>query len=111
MSLLSALAVVAALQTLTVCEVNCQVRIGSPFVAFTEAEPTATGYRMIVNGVARTDVNAQVANGFIEFTFAQGLPTAGSYSLVIQIVMPGGTVLSTDPNTLTVVKRKVRVKG
>ena len=87
-----------------VCETNCQWQQGVAFTAFTDVDPAATSYALIVNGVP-SSIQPVVSAAFVEFRFASGLPL-GTHSFVITGTGPAGT-WTTDPNTLTIVKRKV----
>jgi hypothetical protein len=90
-----------------VCEVNCQVRVGQSFIAFTESDANATGYVLYINNVVRSDFPWLVVNGFVEFDVRSGL-SLGSYSFMIGVLRGGAPEVRTDPNTLTVVRRRVR---
>lgn len=91
-----------------VCEANCVVRVGQPFVAFTEAESGAS-YRLYINNVLQTTPFSLVPPN-VEFAFPAGL-AAGSYSLVLELVLSSGAVVRTDPLSLTVQRRKAKVRG
>ena len=98
----------AEAQTGTICETNCVVRQAEPFYVITDPIPAATGYHLYLNGAQVTVSWTIDPDGFVSFAYPTGL-MAGSYQFVITADTPTGPE-STDPNTLSVIKRKIRFK-
>jgi hypothetical protein len=98
----------AGAQTLSICEANCQVRQGEAFAVITDPVPGASRYVLYLNGVAQSVSWTIDADGFVSFAYPVGA-YAGSYAFVIGAVVNGAED-KTDPNTLTIVKRKVKFR-
>src|SRR5687767_2069208 len=93
----------------TVCESNCQVNVGAPFVAFTEHDATNVGYVLVVDGV-NFNGGATIVNGLVEFNHP-GFPDTGSHTLLIRAQTGGGFLVNyTDTTTISVVRRKIKIR-
>jgi hypothetical protein len=93
-----------------VCESSvCEVSVGAPFVAFTEHDPTAFNYTLIVDGQVYQS-GATLVNGLVEFSHP-GFPVAGNHSVLIRAQTSGGFIVDfTDTVTVSVVKRKLKIR-
>lgn len=89
------------------CEVNCLARLGQAVDVVTESDSGMTGARIYINGQVVL-VPWRQEGSLVVFAFPQGF-ALGTYSFVIGLVTSSGEV-KTDPNTLTVVRRRVRFR-
>ena len=90
------------------CTLNCEVAPGTPVTVFTESDPTATRYILLVNG-SQSPVIPKVANGLVDFDYNSGLPRS-TYSFVIVAYDAVGEAWRSDPNSLVVKPGKRVVK-
>jgi hypothetical protein len=77
-------------------------------VAYTDLDPAVDGYALLVNGQP-SEVVPSLVNGVVEFAH-QGFATVGDVSLVVRAQRNGVTFDYTDPFTLSVVRRKIKIR-
>jgi ABC-type oligopeptide transport system substrate-binding subunit len=92
----------------TICDADCVVSVGQQFVAFVEADPAITDYGLFANGQS-TGIVPSIVNGLVEFAHP-GYTETGTVSLVVMARSGGVTFQYSDALSLTVVRRKIKIR-